>query len=45
MEVTVQSDRKVRNYNLDMTRTDLLNCPIKAEIMAVDSHSDLSILL
>ena len=30
---------------LGMTRTVLLNCPIKAEIMAVDSQSDLTILL
>ena len=28
-----------------MTRTVLLNCPIKAEIRAVDSQSDLRILL
>ena len=32
------------NY-LGMTRTVLLNCPIKAEIRAVDSQSDLRILL
>ena len=30
---------------LGMTRTVLLNCPIKAEIRAVDSQSDLTILL
>ena len=28
-----------------MARTVLLNCPIKAEIRAVDSQSDLTILL
>ena len=28
---------------LGMTRTVLLNCPIKAEIRAVDSQSDLRI--
>ena len=28
-----------------MTRTVLFNCPIKAEIRAVDSQSDLRILL
>ena len=28
-----------------MTRTVLLNCPIKAEIREVDSQSDLGILL
>ena len=32
------------NY-LDMTCTVLLNCPIKAEIRAVDSQSDLTIFL
>ena len=32
------------NY-LGMTPTVLLNCPIKAEIRAVDSQSDLTILL
>ena len=30
---------------LGMTRTVLLNCPIKAEIRAADSQSDLTILL
>ena len=30
---------------LGMTRTVLLHCPIKAEIRAVDSQSDLRILL
>ena len=32
------------NY-LDRTRTVLLDCPIKAEIRAVDNQSDLRILL
>ena len=32
-------------YYLGMTHTVLLNCPIKAEIRAVDSQSDLTILL
>ena len=32
-------------YYLGMTGTVLLNCPIKAEIRAVDSQSDLTILL
>ena len=32
------------NY-LGMTRTVLLNCPIKAEIRAVESQSDFTILL
>ena len=36
--------RVLSNY-LGMTRTVLLNCPIKAEIRAVDSQSDLTILL
>ena len=36
--------RVLSNY-LGMTRTLLLNCPIKAEIRAVDSQSDLRILL
>ena len=36
--------RLLSNY-LGMTRTVLLNCPIKAEIRAVDSQSDLTILL
>ena len=36
--------RVVSNY-LGLTRTLLLNCPIKAEIRAVDSQSDLTILL
>ena len=35
---------RLSNY-LGMTRTVLLNCPIKAEIRAVDSQSDLTILL
>ena len=32
-------------YNVGMTRTVLFNCPIKAEFRAVDSQSDLRILL
>ena len=36
--------RVLSNY-LGMTRTVLSNCPIKAEIRAVDSQSDLTILL
>ena len=32
-------------YYLGMTRTVLFNCPIKAEIRAVDIQSDLRILL
>ena len=36
--------RVLSNY-LGMTCTVLLNCPIKAEIRAVDSQSDLRILL
>ena len=32
-------------HYLGMTRTVLLNCPIKAEIRAVDSQSDSTILL
>ena len=36
--------RVLSNY-LGMTRTVLLNCPIKAEIRAVVSQSDLTILL
>ena len=34
-----------RTVQLGMTRTVLLNCPIKAEIRAIDSQSDLTILL
>ena len=34
----------ITNY-LGMTRTVLLNCPIKAEIRAVENQSDLRILL
>ena len=37
------SDRKVPN-DLSITRTVLLQCPISAEIRAVDSQSDLRIL-
>ena len=36
--------RILSNY-LGMTRTVLLNCPIKAEIRAAESQSDLTILL
>ena len=32
-------------FIIGMTCTLLLNCPIKAEIRAVDSQSDLTILL
>ena len=35
--------RKLSSY-LGMTRTVLFNCPINAEIRAVDSQSDLRIL-
>ena len=41
--VSPLSDRKVPN-DLDITRTVLLQCPISAEIRAVDSQSDLRIL-
>ena len=37
-------DGVLSNY-LGMTRTVLSNCPIKAEIRAVDSQSDLRLLL
>ena len=37
--------RIVQLPHLGMTRTVQLNCPIKAEIGAVDSQSDLRILL
>ena len=36
---------RVLSSYIGMTRTVLLNCPIKAEIRAVDSQSDLTILL
>ena len=34
-----------RIVQLGMTRTALLNCPIKAEIRAIDNQSELRILL
>ena len=37
--------RTIQLLILGMTRTVLLNCPIKAEIRIVDSQSDLRILL
>ena len=37
-------DGVLSNY-LGMTRAVLFNCPIKAEIKAVDSQSDLRLLL
>ena len=36
---------RVLSYYLGVTRVVLLNCPIKAEIRAVDTQSDLTILL
>ena len=41
--VSPLSDRKVPN-DFDITHTVLLQCPISAEISAVDSQSDLRIL-
>ena len=43
--ICLSSERRVLSNYLGMTRTVLLNCPIKAEIRAVDSRSDLTILL
>ena len=39
------SEKKSHLSALVMARTVLLNCPIKAEIRAVESQSDLTILL
>ena len=37
--------KKKSHLSARVTRTVLLNCPIKAEIRAVDSQSDLTIFL
>ena len=44
-EFFASSDKKSHLSARVMARTVLFNCPIKAEIEAVDSQSDLRILL